>query len=64
MVPEPVSAGCVVSGVGDSVEEVAGVPQELQPLVVFVYVGPHDVPQDVVPHGSQEVAQEVVHTGV
>ena len=65
VVPEPVFAGCVVvpcAGVGASVDEgaeVDGVPQELQPLVVLVYVGPHDVP-----HGLQEVAQEFVHTGV
>jgi len=72
VVPEPVFAGCVVvsrMGVGTSVEEVAGAAQELQPLVVFVYVVPHDetqdVPQYVVPHGLQEVVQqEFVHTGV
>ena len=65
VVPVPMFAGCPMfaggvvvpcMGAGTSVDEAAGVAQELQPLVVVVYDGPHDVPQ-VVP-------QEVVLHGV
>ena len=64
----PVFAGGVIvpcTGVGTSVGEAAGVPQELHPLVVVVYSEPQVVPQEVVPQGLQEVVpQDDVHTGV